>query len=118
MTHQLGKRFFELQAIPRYVEGGANKIVLRPASALCNIICGPWFNAAMVQVDDLDQKCFVKASMTEIKARVEKHVEAKEDKEGHLQAEMVIPAIEKIMPMVSKLITIKSHEELVGTRHE
>ncbi|RDX96004.1 hypothetical protein CR513_21383, partial [Mucuna pruriens] len=55
------------------------------------------FNAAMVQVDDPDQKLFDKvgpfsdsltlsrsASMTEIRARAEKHVETEKDKEDHL----------------------------------
>ncbi|RDX77148.1 hypothetical protein CR513_42772, partial [Mucuna pruriens] len=48
------------------------------------------FNSTMVQVNDLDQKFFVKAfqkglrpkcpsSMGEIRARAEKHVKAKED---------------------------------------
>ncbi|RDX78553.1 hypothetical protein CR513_41153, partial [Mucuna pruriens] len=73
------------------------------------------FNVAMVQVDDPDQKFFIKAfhkglwadpfsnslalsrsaSMTKIRARVEKHVEAEEDKEDRLQAKRVISAIEK-----------------------
>ncbi|RDX69607.1 hypothetical protein CR513_51254, partial [Mucuna pruriens] len=73
------------------------------------------FNATMVQVDDPDQKFFIKAfqkglragpfsdslalsrlsSMTEIRARAEKHVEAEEDKEDRLQVERVVPAFGK-----------------------
>ncbi|RDX87973.1 hypothetical protein CR513_30497, partial [Mucuna pruriens] len=66
------------------------------------------FNGAMVQVDDLDQKFFVKAfqkglreaplvtpSMNEIQARAKKYVEVEEDKEDRLQAEKELLAMGK-----------------------
>ncbi|RDY11618.1 hypothetical protein CR513_03685, partial [Mucuna pruriens] len=73
------------------------------------------FKAAMVQVDYPDQKFFIKAfqkglqagpfsdslalslpaSMIDIRARVEKHVEAEEDKEDQLQVERAVLAFGK-----------------------
>ncbi|RDY01240.1 hypothetical protein CR513_15462, partial [Mucuna pruriens] len=85
------------------------------------------FNDTMVQVDDPDQKCFVKAfqkglqvglfsdsltlsrptSMTEIRAQVEKHVEVEEDKEDHLLVEKELPTVGKNCPRSTSPLALR-----------
>ncbi|RDX72942.1 hypothetical protein CR513_47524, partial [Mucuna pruriens] len=83
-----------------------------------------------VQVNEANQKFFVKvfqkglqagpfneslalsrpASMTEIRARAEKHVEAEEDKEDRLQAEKETPSVGKKITPGTQTQAVVSHQ--------
>ncbi|RDY11505.1 hypothetical protein CR513_03821, partial [Mucuna pruriens] len=123
--HQWGELSPKLQALPQHIKGSGDVMVFRPASTLRNVIpnktkhlevtdlfdikqsrtetlkqCLAHFSAAMVQglrASPFSDSLILSrpASMTEIRARVEKHVEVEEGKEDRLQAERAVLAFGK-----------------------